>query len=186
MKVFILSIFLLNSFVCFSQTSDFMLLKKNDRTIQTFFQGSYINFQLDDRQWLEGTIIKILHDSIFIEQQKTQRFMTALGTPSFEVLNLGVLKYHVKEIIGLPIKEKGLTIINDGSLFLLGSTAYIVLNLANSIIQNDSFFAAQNLKNVGIAAAILFFGKILQWSHPKQIIIGKKYQLQIIHLSDNK
>jgi len=174
------------SFVSFSQTSDFMVLKKKDRTIQTFFPGSNINFQLDNGQWLEGQIIKIIHDSIFIEQQKNQGYITIWGTPAYQLLNLGVLKFHIKEIVALPYKEKHVSIIDNGVLFQVAGGAYIFLNIANSIIQHDPFFAAQNLTNVGIAAGVFLFGKILQWSHPLQITIGKKYQLQIIHLTNNK
>ena len=82
--------------------------------------------------------------------------------------------------------EKHVSIIDNGILFQVAGATYITLNIANSIIQKDPFFAAQNLTNIGIAAGVLLFGKILQWSHPTQITIGKKYQLQIIHLTDNK
>ena len=186
MKLFLLLIFLFASFFSFSQTSDFMVLRRGDKTIQTFFPGSYINFQLDDSQWLEGKIIKILKDSIFIDQQKTQRGITYWGTQTIETINLGLLKYGINEIIALPAKQKGFSIINDGSLFILSGSAYIGLNIINSIIQKDAFFAAQNLSNVGTAALGVLFGKVLQWSHPVQYKIGKKYQLQIIHLTDNK
>ena len=186
MKLFLLSTLLILSFVSFSQTSDFMVLKKKDRTIQTFFPGSHINFQLDNGQWLEGPIIKIIRDSIFIEQQKEQGYLTIWGTPAYQLLNLGVLKFHVNEIVALPYKEKHVSIIDNGILFQVAGATYITLNIANSIIQKDPFFAAQNLTNIGIAAGVLLFGKILQWSHPTQITIGKKYQLQIIHLTDNK
>jgi len=186
MKIFTFLILLLLSFVSFSQTSDFLVLKKGDRTIQTFFPGSHLNFQLDNGQWLEGPIIKIIHDSIFIEQQKEQGYLTIWGTPAYQLLNLGVLKFHFKEIVALPYKEKHVSIIDNGILFQAAGSAYIFLNIANSIIQSDPFFTAQNLTNVGIAAGVLLFGKILQWSHPSQITIGKKYQLQIIHLTDNK
>ena len=186
MKYYLLLIFLLVVFISFSQTSDFLLLKKGDRTIQTFFPGNTIDFQLDNGQWLSGSIIKIIHDSIFIEQQKNQGYLTIWGTPAYQLMNLGVLKFHINEIVALPNKEKGVSVINSGALFQVAGAAYITLNIANSIIQKDPFFAAQNLTNVGIAAGVFLFGKVLQWSHPKQITIGKKYQLQILHLTDNK
>lgn len=163
-----------------------MVLRKGEKTIQTFFPGSYINFQLDDRQWLEGKIIKVVNDSLFINQQKTQRGYTYWGTQTIDIINLGMLKYNINEIIALPAKQKGFSIINDGSLFILSGSAYIGLNVINSLIHQDTFFAAQNITNVGVAALVVLFGKLLQWSHPTQYAIGKKYQLQIIHLTDNK
>ena len=186
MKLPFFLIFLQLSFVSFSQTSDFLVLKKKDRTIQTFFPGSHIKFQLDNGQWLEGPIIKIINDSIFIEQQKEQGYLTIWGTPAYQLLNLGVLKFHFKEIVALPYKEKHVSIIDNGVLFQAAGGVYILLNIANSIIQHDPFFAAQNLTNVAVAAGVFLVGKVLQWSHPSQITIGKKYQLQIIHLTDNK
>ena len=186
MKYLLFAVSILCSYLSFSQSSDFLILKKGERTIQTFFPGSHINFQLDDYQWLEGNIIKIIHDSIYIEQQKTQSGISMWGTPAEQTLNLGELHFNIHDIIALPFKQKGIGIINNGALFQLGGGAYILLNIFNSIAQSTPFFTGQNLTNVGIAAGVLIIGTILELSHPSEIKLGKKYSLQTINLTGPK
>lgn len=186
MKYLLFAVSILCSYLSFSQSSDFLILKKGERTIQTFFPGSHINFQLDDYQWLEGNIIKIIHDSIYIEQQKTQSGISMWGTPAEQTLNLGELHFNIHDIIALPFKQKGIGIINNGALFQLGGGAYILLNIFNSIAQSTPFFTGQNLTNVGIASGVLIIGKILELSHPSEIKLGKKYSLQTINLTGPK
>jgi hypothetical protein len=71
---------------------------------------------------------------------------------------------------------------SNGSLFQLGSAAYILLNVANSLIKADPVFGSDNLPKLGIAAGFFVIGKILQNSHKSYLQMGKKYRMVTIQI----
>ena len=172
-------LFIIAVFSCvhaFSQ-GDFLLLKKKDIVVQSFIKGSYFTCQLTNGQWVEGTIKTIKDDSVFMEQMNVQQVATFWGTARMDTLHYGIAKLALHDIHALPYKEHGISIVNNGSLFTIGAGGYIVLNVINGLSQNESVTSSKNLTNLGIAAAVFVFGEILHWTHPKSIVLGKKYQL---------
>ncbi len=169
-----------------AQQSDLLVLKKRDLTIETFFAGGYITFKLDNYQWVEGRIKFIRHDSIAIDQMKLKLFVNMWGMVVQDTLKYGALKYSIHEIVAMPVKAQKLGIIKGGGLFIAGGGGYIGLNILNSVINNDNFFTSQNLTRVGIAGLVFLFGKILQWTHPSEVKLGKKYKLEMVYISDAK
>ena len=167
--------------VCFTSHAfcqgDFILLRKNNTVILSYFKGSYMNCQLNNGQWIEGTIKSIKEDSIYLEQIKVQQVANFWGMPRVDTFKYGLLKLSLKDIHAFPYKEKGLSVINNGTLFTYGAAGYIFLNLVNNISQNTSITTTQNLTNLGIASGVFLFGEILNWTHPRSYIVGKKYQL---------
>jgi hypothetical protein len=63
MRLFLL---LLSYFVMVELTaqSDLVVLKKKERTLQTWSSGSYIIFRFTNRQWIDGFVRKVQNDSI--------------------------------------------------------------------------------------------------------------------------
>ncbi|MBS1626634.1 MAG: hypothetical protein JSR09_01365 [Bacteroidetes bacterium] len=182
MKQLFIIFCLLFSFSAFSQTTEWMVLQKKGITVETFFPNKYITFQLDNLQWIEGEIKAIQNDSIFINQKIARIVSNAWGLPVRDTVALGLLKYNIHQIYALPLKNQQLGVVTSGAIFQVAGAGFIVLNAANCFIQNESFFATQNITNVSIAAGVFLFGKILQWNHPSKIILGKKYILKNIKM----
>ena len=181
MKIVLPLLLLILSTVTFSQTKGWMVLQKKDRSITTYFPGKFIRFQLDNYQWIEGTIKFFRNDSIFITQQIARIVPNAWGLPIRDTLQMGLLEYNIKEIYALPIERFESNFMN-GTLLQAGGAGYIFLNAVNSLINGQDFFAPENLSGIGIAAGVFLFGKFLQWNHPTKIIVGKKYKLHLIKI----
>ncbi|MFY7898802.1 MAG: hypothetical protein ACOVNY_01380 [Chitinophagaceae bacterium] len=162
---------------CFSQ-SDFLVLRKKNATIQSFFKGSYIQCRMGESYWIEGRIKAIKKDSIYIEQMAIRQVPNYWGLPSIDTLRMGILKIVVSEITAFPLKNEHFTFIKNGQLFQLGSALYAGLNVLNGLTTDDNDLTSnKNIKRLSIAGIVFLMGKILQWQHPKAMVIGKKYKL---------
>jgi hypothetical protein len=173
-------LFLFSSHFVFSQT-DLLVLKQNNRIIQTWVTGSFINFQFSSKQWIQGIVRVIRNDSIIIDQVMLVQTPTQLGFLRNDTAHLGLMKLHVSEIYGMPKRNFSSGIISNGALFQLGSGAYIFLNLANTLIHNERLFSAVNAARLGVAGGVFLLGTLLAASHKTYIVLGKKYKMATIH-----
>ena len=87
---------------------------------------------------------------------------------------------HVSEIIGMPGNRYRSGIIGNGTLFQIGGSSYILVNILNSIIKSDNIFRSANITSIGIAAGIILIGKLQSLKYRPYIRIRKKYSMQII------
>jgi hypothetical protein len=161
---------------------DVLMLKQNNQTIQSWTTGSYILFQFSSKQWIEGIIKSIKNDSVLIDQIQVRQVGNQFGLPTIDTVHFGLLKFHISEIYGMPKRGSSSNLISNGSLFQLGSGAYIFLNVINSLIKSDPVFGSDNLPKLGIAAGFFVFGKILEKSHKTYLPMGKKYKMSTIHM----
>jgi hypothetical protein len=162
--------------------SDLLVLKKKEITLQSWSSGSYIIFRFTNRQWIEGFVRKVQNDSIWLNQVQINRVFNNWGFYSFDTSQLGMMKFHVKEISAVPKKNFSNNIITNGKLFQVGSGAFIFLNLFNSAIHKEPVFASDNLPRLGVASAVFLFGTILARSHNMYWEMGKRYQFKTIQL----
>ncbi|MEO7530934.1 MAG: hypothetical protein ABIS69_05970 [Sediminibacterium sp.] len=179
MKLRLLTLFLFGTIHTFSQ-SDLLVLKQGNQTIQTWVPGSIINFQFSSKQWIQGIIKTVRNDSIIIEQIIIEQVANQFGFPSIDTAKLGIMKFHIGEIYGMPKKEYA-GIIANGALFKLGGGAYILLNVANTLIHKEALFSSINATRLGVASGVFLLGSILGMSHKGYITLGKKYRMEIIH-----
>lgn len=166
-----------------SAQQDFLLLKKGNKTYQSFFKGSFMTFQLENYQWLNGRIQKLTNDSIYFYQMEIGMRPNSFGLGAVaDTTVLGLIPLAIKNIRAMPVppKKESFAFIKNGSLFQFGAGGYMLLNVFNTLRAKEPLFDAQNSKRLGIAAAVFLFGKILQWNHPSEYKLGKKYKLVYI------
>ena len=162
--------------------SDLLVLKKKGITLQSWSSGSYIIFRFTNRQWIEGFVRKVQNDSIWLNQVQLNRVFNNWGFYSFDTAQLGIMKFHVKEISAVPKKNFSNNIITNGKLFQVGSGAFIFLNVFNSAIRKEPVFASDNFPRLGVASAVFLLGTILARSHNMYWEMGKRYQFKTIQL----
>jgi hypothetical protein len=181
MKPISLLICLLFSLSAMAQ-KDVLMLKQNNQTIQSWTNGSYILFQFSSKQWIEGIIKKIQNDSVTIDQIQVRQVGNQFGLPTIDTAHFGIMQFHVNEIYGMPKRGMSSNLFTNGSLFQLGSAAYILLNVTNSLIKSDPVFGSDNLSKLGIAAGFFVIGKILQNTHKSYLQMGKKYRMVTLQM----
>jgi hypothetical protein len=116
-----------------------------------------------------------------MEQIAIEQVPNQFGFPTIDTAKYGLMKFHVSEIYGMPKKDNA-GIFTNGALFKLGSGAFILLNLFNTAIHNETFFSSANVTRLGIAGGVFVLGVILGASHKTYIVLGKRYKMETIHL----
>lgn len=172
-----------------------LLLKKHSKTIDQFWKGSMIAFQLKNESWMHGEVINIHPDSIFVKPLMIQySFMHADTLPSF------VTGFAIKDIYAFPkpgvmidydkgnfrVNRKGSSVkaywLKSGYILRVGALGYAALNIINSL-SKDELSIENNGTELAIAAAVLAAGLVLDKTYKPKYIIRKKYHLELLNLS---
>jgi hypothetical protein len=167
----------------FAQTgsSNFLLLKKGEKTIQKYFAGNGIRFFTTEGMPVEGIIEKITADSIYLINQNVRRIQRADGAVIFDTTGKYSLLFSLSNIGSFPVgKQRGKNILTEGTLLMIAGGGYLVLNIFNTTREGDPPFGEENLSNVLIASGLMATGFLLKKAWPKKYYIGKKYHLKVI------
>lgn len=178
--IFILAIAILFAFDCSAQ-NDLLILKKHNRTIQSFYPGSEIDFSTSTREY-EASIASITKDSLFLVQYDVRRLYTNLGVFVLDT----VAEYHFavnyKDILSLEKPRKNFDWSSSGAALFGGGTILTTAGLITWIFAkpNTRYYARPSLI-IG-AAALATAGYFLMKTGNKTQKIGKKYKLQYIKM----
>jgi hypothetical protein len=178
---YILTFLLLGA--CASAQTDLLAFKKKNRTIQSWSSGSYIVFQMENRQWLEGFVRKVWRDSVRVDLVKFNRVVNNWGFYSIDTARMGLIDLHVKELRALPKKNFSYNILTNGQLFKLGAIGYVGLNIINTLSSKDPVFAPENASRLGIAGLVYLGGALLGSFHRTYWEVGKRYRFVIVPIA---
>lgn len=171
---FLLPLLLVFTTNCFAQSADFLILKKKDRTIATYFAGSNIAFVTTTGAGIDAYIYAIKHDTLYLQQFIVQRALTTFGTYFLDTVGSYHYSYHYSQIAGIGHQKKenfnwrgsGGALLSGGILLTLGSG---VVYLAD----REKFSAPLLLSSIGLGTLGYFLAK----GKSDILTIGKKYRL---------
>lgn len=159
---------------------DYIIFKKRYKTIRNYFAGSYINFRLNTGQWVEGSVVQIARDSVWMKDQRVLLVGAGFGT-KIDTVTFGYRKLAIAEIDAMPREHESWGFIKNGLLFKIAGAAYIGLNVVNGLGKNaDPLFGSENLPKLLTAAGVYAFGTVLGWAYKPELRIGKKYRIQYV------
>ncbi len=193
MPRFLIPILLVTCFplVTLAQPSDYIVLKKkNNRTLKTYFPGSFISAVTYTGFNLNGIIKEIKNDSVFIEQQEVRQIPTQFGVPALDTL-VYTIRLHYQEIRGFshgisrPGGGRGRSSGLLPSVLMAGGAGFIVLELVNTAYRGESLSDDNKLTLLAIAAGVAatgFLWKQLQ----KKANSGKKYKVIYVSMAPKK
>lgn len=180
MKPVFFAIITLCSFYCGAQPSDLLILKKHNRTIQTFFPGNEIDLKTS-AQYFSGVIRSISHDSLFLIQYDIRQVPTNLGVYMLDTVSTYPFSVHYKQIIGFgKTKKNQFDWSGSGGALLGGGVLLTTVGLGTWLFTkpNTQYYASPYL--VGGAAVLGGIGYLLAKSGSKGMMLGKKYSLEYI------
>jgi hypothetical protein len=175
-------ILLLFSFSSYSQSTDFLLLKKRDRTIATYYVGNHITFTTVTGAYIDADITQIRNDTLYLQQFIIQQVPTTLGVYVLDTTGSYRFQYHYNQIKAIDNASNHFDLSASGAS-LIGGGAVIVL--ASGIVylaDNKDFSPALLIAGVALAGVGYIIGK----SNGKGMLIGKKYKLIYIQASNEK
>ena len=176
---FIISFFI--SIQSFAQSSDFILFKNKDRTMATWFTGTEIKFTDKSGAYIEGKITAIKHDSLFIKQYIIRQVPAQLG---FYVLDTTYYYYqnNYNQVKSIGKSGRRFDWAASGGVLMGGG---ILLTVASGVVflaDNKKFSPELLIAAVGLTGV----GYLLSRQSGKGMVIGKKYSLVYIKVSDKK
>ncbi len=164
------------------------MVKKKNKSVEKFWKGSIISFQVNSKQWRKGEITRIHNDSFYIRPS-----MVIYKTFGTDTVRFPIQGYSINDIYAMP--KKGVLVnykngsyqisksgghvhwywIKSGLLFRLAGAGYALLNIANG-----------NAFGVAAGATVLAGGIIMRKLYTPVLKIGKKYRVVIFRLDNNK
>lgn len=179
--LFILSLFI-TGFV-FSQQSDYIILKKrNNRTLKTYYQGSFIRAETYNGFTLNGFIRDIRNDSLIIRQEETQLFATDFGsvvdtlayTLSIDYRQIKKFFFGSKYTWG---RKKGFAVVTLPVIMMIGGSAFVVLELINTGYRNDGLKDQKKLMSLGIGLGVAATGFLIKELNKSRDKVGGRFKV---------
>jgi hypothetical protein len=186
--LFLLVLSMLTATSAYAQMGDYLRVKKNNnRTIKTYFRNSHINLQHANGQVLDGYLVDIRHDSLFIRTYDIRTYFNQFGVTSVDTLGSYIHPMHYAEIfrINTGYKESW-RFVKNGSIFMIGGLGYAALNLINAAYLNESVSDPENARSLAIAGAVVVGGFILNRIYHHRMKTGKKYKIEYVHMDINQ
>lgn len=181
MKLLIFFCCIIFSLQAFAQPGDFIILKKNNKNLQTFYEGKKITFTYNDGRNIFGGIKAVKNDSLFIEQWFIQVFSSPSGLTVVDTFKLKPEAFAVTNIASIPNPKSRSQYGLPGALLMIGSGGYAALHVINNLTQKDGKIQGKNLLT---AAGVFGVGALLTWLKPKETLkLGKKYKLAYVDIS---
>lgn len=167
-----------------AQQADFVILKKHDKTVATYYSGMHISFSTTSGAYFNDAYINgIKDDTLYLQQFIIQYLPTNIGTYIIDTVGSYRYKYHYNQVAAIGQKERtnfnlkgsGASLLGGGALLALGSG---IVFLAD----REKFSAPLLLASVGLGTLGYFLAK----GKKNGMVIGKKYKLQYMNMSNQK
>ena len=184
MKYFLSALFFV-SITSVAQTADFMILKKHQKTITTFYSGTNIAFTAESGAFINANINSIKNDTLYLQEFVVRYSPTTIGTYIVDTAGSYHYKYHYNQIMAIGRKEKTNFNVKGSGAALLGGG--ILLTLASGVVylvDREKFSAPLMFTSIGLATIGYFMAKGKKGGGA--MVIGKKYKLVYMNMSNQK
>ncbi len=175
----LLNVLLILSFTCGAQTSDFIVLKKRNKTVRNIYAGTNIEFVTTTGAYRNALVTAIHNDSIYLQEFLVRRLPTIYGSFINDTAGSFRYTYHYNQVAGFGKKaKKGFNVGGSGAALLGGG---ILLTLASGVsyVADKEKFSPELL---GAALALGGLGYLMSTSGKNGIVIGRKYSLQYMRM----
>lgn len=159
---------------------DFILLKKRNKTIASYYVDNTITFRNTSGRWVDAYINDIKGDTLYLKEFEIVPYVNSWGMPATDTLWRNRMKITTKDMAAFPRKNQSVNYIKDGTLLQVASGGYMLLNVINTLSDGDALFEDNNGMRLGIAAAVFAIGTLMHTSRSPVIEVGRKYRLQYI------
>jgi hypothetical protein len=160
--------------------SDFFQLKKHDKVLHTWFKDNDIYMQLKNGDWITAYIYKIQDDSLYLRPYIVRTLVNRLGLNFLDTTFYGLMAISPNYIRAFPKEDEGFSYVKNGAIFKIAGGGYLLLNIINTLSDNEPVFGSDNISKIGIGAGLLAVGVVLGLTHTSTYIIGKKYHIEYV------
>jgi len=174
---------LLVSTSSFSQSADFIQLKKKNKLVTTFYSGMDISFTAQSGANINAHINGIENDTLYLQEFIIQYLPTTFGTYIIDTFVSYRNKYRYNKVAAIGKKEKTNFNTKGSGAALFGGGA--LLTLASSVVyvaDRKKFSPPLLLTSVGLGTLGYFMAKGKKGG--SGMVIGKKYKLVYMNMNN--
>ena len=180
---FILPILIFFCTASFAQQADFIVLKKHNKRIETYFAGGNIEFTAASGTHIEALINAIKNDTLYLQEFIVRRMMTVYGAYMIDTVGSYHYKYHYNQIKTIGKEERrSFNLQGSGAALLGGGALLTIASGAVYLFDRKKFSAPLLIAAAGLGVAGYFMSK----DRSKGMTIGKKYKIEYMDMSDKK
>lgn len=176
----LLAAFLIFNASAKAQPSDFIILKKKNRTIKTYYAGTNIAFTATNGAYRDALITAIRNDTVYLQEFYILKLPTTYGGYIVDTAGSFRYAYHYNQVKYFgKASNKGFNVNGSGAA-LLGGGVLLTLASGVSYLTNKDKFSPQLL---GAAIGLGTLGYFMSKAGSKPMTIGKKYRLQYMSVT---
>lgn len=185
MQKLTLPAFFLFLFSSLYSQENILLFKKGNKSIEKFWKGTFIAFQLENKTWEKGELMKIKNDSFYIRPRVIRYSFMRTDTFYYPVKG-----FALSDIYAMP--KRGVLIdfvngkfqisrtgghqhfywIKSGFIFRVAGAGFALLGLING-----------SLINIPIGAAVFAAGVLMKKAYKLTIRLRGRYRIESLNLS---
>ena len=158
-----------------------MILKRNNKTVETFYSGTDISFTTNSGAYISARINQMKNDTLYLQEFIIRYLLTTLGTYIIDTAGSYHYKFHYNQVRAIGKKEKtnfnwqgsGAALLGGGALITLGSG---IVYLAD----RQKFSAPLLIAGASLGTLGYFMSK---GGNNHGMVIGKKYKLIYMNMS---
>lgn len=179
----ILPLLIVFSFTATAQNADFIYLKKKNKTLQTIYAGQHISITTVSGAYITAFINGIKNDTLFLQEFVVNYIPTTIGTYIVDTAGSFRYKFHYNQIKAIGKKQKrGFNAKGSGASLFGGGVLLTVASGVIYLVDREKFSAPLLIAS----AALGTLGYLWASSGSDGIVIGKKYKLVYMDMSNNK
>ena len=166
----------------FCQSADFILFKKKYKTIGSYYAGNNIAFTNQQGNYIEALITKIKNDTLFLRQFVVQQVPTNLGVYVLDTVASYRYQYHYNEIKAIGKSSNNFNVSGSAAVLMGGGILLTAASAVVYLVDRNKFSPQLMIAAVGFVGAGYLIAKL----SGKGMVIGKKYSLVYVEVSNNK
>ncbi|MGC4101013.1 hypothetical protein [Ferruginibacter sp.] len=180
---FLLPLLLLCTVSCYSQSADFVVLKKHGKTIRSIYAGTNLDFTTTSGAYINAYINGIKNDTLFMQEFIIHYLPTTIGTYIIDTAGSYHYKFHYNQIAAIGrVKKRGFDRKSSGASLFGGGVVLTVASGVVYLVDRKKFSLPLMLASAGLGA----LGYLWATSGNNALSIGKKYKLVYMNMSNNK
>jgi len=172
----------LTGYQSFAQSSDVLLLNKRKKTIKRYYAGTNIELTTTTGIHINAQVSKIKNDTLFLNQYVVRQTPTQLGVYILDTVTTYHYAYHYNQIQAIGKNSNKFNWSASGGALFGGGLLLVIANGVVFLVDQEKFSPALMIAS----AALATIGYVMVKSGGKGMVIGKKYSLVYMAISDNK
>jgi hypothetical protein len=172
-------ILIMFSYLADAQSTDFLLLQKNNKTIASYYVGNHIALTTVTGAYIDADITAIENDTLYLKQFVVQQIPTNLGVYMLDTTGSYRFQYHYNEIKSISLSGRHFDFSASGASLLGGGAILAIASGVVYLVDRNNYSPKLMIAGLTLATA----GYVMSKNSGKGIQIGKRYKLLYINAS---